>query len=75
MIYALNVQSEAVIDIQTAFEWYELQKGGLGYKFIEEVENGFLIPGSSQTTGGCKDLERLPASEVIQDLTTFYLTS
>jgi len=41
MSYALNVQSEAVIEIQTAFEWYELQKGGLGFEFIEEVENGF----------------------------------
>ncbi len=41
MSYALNIQSEAIIDIQTAFEWYELQKNGLGFEFIEEVEKGF----------------------------------
>ena len=40
-MYSLKVQSEAVIDIQEAFEWYEMQKNGLGFEFIEEVENGF----------------------------------
>ena len=41
MSYALNIQSEAIIDIQSASEWYEIQKAGLGFEFIEEVENGF----------------------------------
>ena len=41
MSYSLKVQSEAVIDIQEAFEWYEMQNEGLGFEFIEEVENGF----------------------------------
>ena len=41
MSYALVVQSEAVIDIQEAFEWYEMKQEGLGFNFIEEVENGF----------------------------------
>jgi addiction module RelE/StbE family toxin len=41
MSYALVVQSEAVIDIQEAFEWYEMKLEGLGFDFIEEVENGF----------------------------------
>lgn len=41
MSYALKIQSEAVIDIQEAFEWYEAQQKGLGVEFIEEVENGF----------------------------------
>ena len=41
MTYSLQVQSEAVIDMQEAFEWYEMQKEGLGFGFIEEVENGF----------------------------------
>ena len=39
MSYALEIQQEAVIDIQEAFEWYEIQKAGLGFEFIEEVEN------------------------------------
>ncbi|HXS57212.1 MAG TPA: type II toxin-antitoxin system RelE/ParE family toxin [Hanamia sp.] len=41
MSFALKVQSEAIIDIQEGFEWYEMQKEGLGFEFIEEIENGF----------------------------------
>ena len=41
MNYALKIQHEAVIDIQEAFEWYEMQQTGLGFEFIEEIENGF----------------------------------
>lgn len=41
MSYGLIIQSEAIIDIQEAFEWYEKQKSGLGVNFIEEVENGY----------------------------------
>jgi toxin ParE1/3/4 len=41
MSFALKLQSEAIFDLQEAFEWYELQQQGLGYEFIEEAENGF----------------------------------
>jgi toxin ParE1/3/4 len=41
MSFNLVLQSEAVLDIQEAFEWYEKQQAGLGYEFIEEIENGF----------------------------------
>lgn len=41
MSYNLVIQSEAIIDIQEAFEWYEEQNSGLGFDFIEEVENGY----------------------------------
>ena len=41
MSFSLEVQSEAIIDIQNAFEWYEMRREGLGFEFIEEVENGF----------------------------------
>lgn len=41
MNYRLEVQSEAIIEIQKAFEWYEGQRAGLGYEFIEEIESGF----------------------------------
>lgn len=38
MSYNLVVQSEAVLDIQEAFEWHEKQRMGLGYELIEEIE-------------------------------------
>lgn len=41
MNHNLQIQSRAIIDIQEAFEWYEKQKDGLGFEFIEEVENGY----------------------------------
>ena len=40
MSYELVIQSEAVIDIQKVFEWYEERRAGLGYEFIEEIEEG-----------------------------------
>jgi hypothetical protein len=39
MSFSLVVQSEAIFDIQQAFEWYESRKTGLGFDFIEEVES------------------------------------
>lgn len=41
MSFSLVLQSEAVVDIQEAFEWYEAQKTGLGLEFIAEIEDGF----------------------------------
>lgn len=41
MIFELRIQSEAILDIQDAYEWYEQQQSGLGAEFIEEVEVGF----------------------------------
>jgi hypothetical protein len=41
MSFQLALQSEAVINIQQAFEWYEAQKPGLGYEFIVEIEEEF----------------------------------
>jgi toxin ParE1/3/4 len=40
MNYEILLQSEAVIDIQDAFDWYELQRSGLGSEFMNEVEDG-----------------------------------
>jgi len=39
--HILEVQAEAVIDIQEAFEWYEAQRSGLGVEFIEELESSY----------------------------------
>lgn len=41
MNFIVKVQLEATLDLQKAFDWYEIQQHGLGYEFIEEVENGF----------------------------------
>lgn len=41
MNYEVVLQAEAIIDIQTAFEWYEEQRSGLGHELIEEVEEAF----------------------------------
>ena len=38
MGYKLILQHEALMDAREAFVWYEEQKTGLGYSFIEEVE-------------------------------------
>ena len=39
MSFSFKIQSEAIIDIQEAFEWYEKQKDGLGFLLIEEIES------------------------------------
>jgi len=38
MSYTILIQTEAVLEIREAFEWYEEQKTGLGYELIEEIE-------------------------------------
>jgi toxin ParE1/3/4 len=40
MNYEIVLQSEAVDDIQAVFDWYEAQRSGLGYEFIDEIEDG-----------------------------------
>lgn len=41
MLYQLKLQIEAIEDIQQAYEWYELQKLGLGDVFIDELSRSF----------------------------------
>ena len=36
-MYKIIFLPEAIIDMQNAYEWYEKQKTGLGYAFLEEV--------------------------------------
>ena len=38
MAYTLSLQTEAILEIQDAFEWYEEQKDGLGYELLAEIE-------------------------------------
>jgi toxin ParE1/3/4 len=42
MSFEIVIQSEAILDMQEAFEWYEKQELGLGFEFIEEIESGYL---------------------------------
>lgn len=37
-MYELVVDSEAVVDMQIAFEWYQHQKPGLGNELVYEIE-------------------------------------
>jgi toxin ParE1/3/4 len=39
MGYNIVVQQEAIIDIQTAYEWYEEKRAGLGDELILEIED------------------------------------
>lgn len=38
MIYRLEFEKDAILDIRHAFEWYEKQKEGLGHFFLDELE-------------------------------------
>lgn len=42
MSYEIVIHSEAILDIQEAFEWYEEHEAGLGFEFIDEIESGYL---------------------------------
>ena len=39
MNYTIEVQQEAIWEMQEAFEWYQEQQEGLGYAFLEEIES------------------------------------
>ncbi len=41
MKYNLILQTEAIIELQETFEWYEKQQQGLGYILLQEIENCF----------------------------------
>jgi toxin ParE1/3/4 len=36
--YTILIQTEAWLEIQSAYDWYEEQKEGLGDIFLEEIE-------------------------------------
>lgn len=38
MFYNLEVRPLAAIEIIEAYDWYELQKTGLGWEFLNELE-------------------------------------
>ncbi len=41
MKYNLILQTEAIIELQKIFEWYEKQQIGVGYILLQEIENCF----------------------------------
>ena len=38
MNYELTFRQEAEVDLETSAQWYEQQKEGLGFDFLDEVE-------------------------------------
>ncbi len=38
MSYKLILRDRAVVDLQEAYDWYELQLDGLGERFIEHIK-------------------------------------
>jgi hypothetical protein len=38
MTYKLEIRPLAVIEILEAYDWYELQREGLGMEFLQELE-------------------------------------
>lgn len=36
------LRPEARLDLEDAAKWYNRQRGGLGYEFLDEVVRGFL---------------------------------
>lgn len=57
-MFSLLLQQEAIDDVKDAFDWYELQQDGLGYDFLEAVENGFTKITSNPTYFGSYINER-----------------
>ncbi len=41
MIYQIELQSEVIIEMQSAFEWHEEQREGLGFELTNEIESCF----------------------------------
>jgi len=41
MKYNILIEESAENDIDSAFLWYELQKKGLGFKFIDTINDSF----------------------------------
>ena len=41
MAYKIEVRPLATIEIIEAYDWYELQKEGLGLDFLNELDNFF----------------------------------
>ncbi|MDE1192842.1 MAG: type II toxin-antitoxin system RelE/ParE family toxin [Arachidicoccus sp.] len=40
-MYRLEIQSEAMLEMQQAYDWYEFQKNNLGNELLNEIENCF----------------------------------
>ena len=46
MSYTLEIQQEALIELQLAYKWYQEQRVGLGEELIEEIENSLVSIGA-----------------------------
>lgn len=41
-MYRLVIRKRAINDIQDAYQWYEEQQTGLGYLFIQEIQDAYI---------------------------------
>ena len=55
MAYKLEIRPLAAIEILEAFDWYELQREGLGVEFIDELEVFYNTLLNNPTTYGYYD--------------------
>ena len=39
MVFKLEIRPLAAVEVFEAFDWYELQRDGLGVEFLEELES------------------------------------
>lgn len=39
MVYKIDIRSLAVVEIIEAYDWFELQREGLGIEFLNELES------------------------------------
>ena len=44
MAFKLEIRPLATIEVFEAFDWYELQREGLGVEFLEELESFYDGP-------------------------------
>ena len=43
MVYEISITPSALLDISEGLEYYNTKAKGLGYKFVDDIENNFLI--------------------------------
>lgn len=41
MIYNIILQTNVILEVKKAFDWYEDTSEGLGYEFIADLENSY----------------------------------
>lgn len=72
MKYSLIIEPQAELDLLESAQWYELQKPGLGSRFIEAVEDKFI--GSMKTPISIRQDIKRPAWYLLNASRLLYIT-